>query len=140
MTASMKGKKPQRRFECTGCGGCCSGSGEHYIEATRAEQQRIRRYLGISWRWFRRRYVTRYADGTEGLYWNRDRCVFLDAGRRCRIYLVRPGQCRDYPFWPELATDAAWREEARRCEGIGRGAVIPLNEFKAQLRRATARR
>jgi Fe-S-cluster containining protein len=45
-------------------------------------------------------------------------CVFLGEGRRCRIYAVRPAQCRTYPFWPELETRQAWRDEARRCEGI----------------------
>lgn len=133
----MKGKKLLRRFECTGCGGCCTGRGQHFIEAARDEQRAIQRHIGVSWRWFRRRYVTRYQDGTEGLRWEKDRCVFLDDARRCRVYPVRPKQCRDYPFWPELARDAAWRTEARRCEGIGRGAVISLGEFERGLRVAT---
>src|SRR5581483_10823962 len=60
------------RFSCTGCGACCMGRGEHFVEASRAEQRRIQRFLGVTWRWFRRRYVTRYADGTEGLRWQRD--------------------------------------------------------------------
>ncbi|MEX2162891.1 MAG: hypothetical protein WD823_01430 [Sulfuricaulis sp.] len=37
-----------------------------------------------------------------------------------------PRQCRAYPFLPELASRQAWRAEARRCEGIGSGPVIPL--------------
>jgi uncharacterized protein len=135
MSAFMKGKSPQRRFACTGCGGCCTGRGAYYVAAAPEEQRRIQRYLGVSWRWFRRRYVTRDADGVESLRWERDRCVFLDDDRRCRVYPVRPAQCRGYPFWPELASDAAWRRESRRCEGIGRGAVIPLRRFEAPLRR-----
>lgn len=126
------------RFQCTGCGACCSGRGDHYVGATRAEQRRIQHFLKISWRWWRRRYVVRYADGTEGLRWGRDRCAFLDDARRCRIYPVRPTQCRTYPFWPEVtATPQAWRREARGCEGIGRGAVIPLAYVMERLRRAT---
>lgn len=124
------------RFACTGCGACCTGRGDYFVEVSRAEQRRIQRYLNVSWRWFRRRYVSRYADGTEGLSWQKDRCVFLDGARRCRIYPVRPMQCRTYPFWPEVVrSSATWRAHARSCEGIGRGAVIPLQQVMARLRR-----
>lgn len=130
----MKGKKLQRRFECTGCGGCCTGRGDYYVETSPAEQRTIQHYLGISWQWFRRRYLTVYEDGVQSLRWETNRCVFLDDNRRCKIYPVRPAQCRDYPYWPELlATQAAWSAEARRCEGMGRGAVISLAAIKEQL-------
>lgn len=120
-----------RRFACTGCGKCCTGRGSWVIEVNRAEQERIRRHLGIGRDWLRRRYVFRFDDETESLrmHPNGD-CVFLEDGRRCRIYAVRPAQCRSYPFWPELASRAAWRAEARRCEGIGTGPVIPLARWE----------
>ncbi len=86
------------RFECTGCGGCCTGRGnariEYYVAVTPAEQRRIRKYLGVSPAWFRRRYLTRFEDGDESLRWEGDRCVFLDGDKRCRIYPVRPVQYR----------------------------------------------
>lgn len=121
----------RRRFACTGCGQCCTGRGSYVIEVSRAEQRRIQRFLGITWDWLRRRYVFHFDDETESvrMHPNGD-CVFLDGDRRCRIYSVRPKQCRTYPFWPELATHEAWREEARRCEGIGSGPVIPLVRFQ----------
>lgn len=123
------------RFRCTGCGGCCRGRGDYWVEASRAEQRRIQRFLDVSWDWFRRRYVTAYEDGTEGLRWQGDRCVFLDAHGRCRIYAVRPTQCQTYPFWPEVVgSRASWRAAANECEGIGRGAVIPLARVQARLR------
>jgi Fe-S-cluster containining protein len=123
------------RFECTGCGGCCTGRGDHYVAASLGEQRAIQRYLGISWRWFRRRYRMIAEDGIESLRWDTDRCVFLDGNRRCSIYPVRPAQCREYPFWPEVVASAAsWKAEARRCEGIGRGPVIPLRELRERLR------
>ncbi|MDH3513606.1 MAG: YkgJ family cysteine cluster protein [Gammaproteobacteria bacterium] len=123
----------ERRFACTGCGECCTGRGSYVIEVSRAEQRRLQRFLGITWAWLRRRYVFRFDDETESIrmHPNGD-CVFLGEDRRCRIYSVRPKQCRSYPFWPELATRQAWHAEARRCEGIGRGPVIPL----ARLERA----
>ncbi|MDH3405869.1 MAG: YkgJ family cysteine cluster protein [Gammaproteobacteria bacterium] len=116
----------KRRFACTGCGECCTGRGSYVIEISRAEQRHLQNFLGISWDWLRRRYVFRF-DETESIRMrpNGD-CVFLDQDRRCRIYAVRPRQCRTYPFWPELASRKAWRAEAQRCEGIGQGPVIPL--------------
>jgi uncharacterized protein len=123
------------RFRCTGCGACCRGRGDYWVEASRAEQRRIQRFLKVSWRWFRRRCVTVYEDGSEGLRWQNDRCVFLDADDRCRIYAARPTQCRTYPFWSEiLRSRASWRAAARQCEGVGRGAVIPLADVRERLR------
>jgi len=128
------------RFQCTGCGRCCTGRGEHFIEATRAEQERIRAFLGVTWRWFRRRYVTAYADGTEGLHWDGDRCAFLN-GARCRIYAVRPAQCRHYPFWPEVVrSPGAWAREGHRCEGIGRGDAVAVSRVTAALRAQRTKR
>lgn len=125
---------PAYRFACTGCGRCCTGRGDYYVAVTAEEQRRIQRFLGVSRAWFRRRYITVYEDDTESLQWAGDRCVFLDADGRCRIYAVRPAQCRDYPFWPEVVRDAGtWRRERRRCEGIGRGPVIPLAEVRRRL-------
>ncbi|MEW6330869.1 MAG: YkgJ family cysteine cluster protein, partial [Pseudomonadota bacterium] len=100
----------ERRFACTGCGQCCTGRGSYVIEVSRREQERIRRFLGIGRDWLRRRYVFRFDDERESvrMHANGD-CVFLDAGRRCRIYAVRPAQCRSYPFWPELARRPAGR-------------------------------
>jgi len=117
----------ERRFACTGCGQCCTGRGSYVIEVSRAEQRRLQHFLGITWKWLRRRYVFRFDHETESIRMRPNgNCVFLDADRRCRIYSVRPKQCRAYPFWPELASRQAWRAEARRCEGIGSGPVIPL--------------
>lgn len=128
------------RFECTGCGQCCTGRGDYYIEVTRAEQRRIQKFLGISWGWLRRRYVERFDDKIESLCTGAvGRCAFLGHDNRCRIYAVRPGQCRNYPFWPELVEhQSAWKTEARRCEGIGRGSVIPLTKLRAILKKQRA--
>lgn len=125
------------RFQCTGCGDCCTGRGDYYVEVSRAEQRCIQQHLKISWRWFRRRYVTVDADGTQSLQWAGDRCVFLGGERRCRIYPVRPQQCHTYPFWPELVkSPARWQRESKQCDGMGRGAVIPLAQVRRRLYRS----
>ncbi len=79
--------------------------------------------------------LLRFDDETESLRMPNGRCEFLGNDNRCRIYAVRPRQCRTYPFWPELMTPGAWRAEAARCEGIGRGGVVPLAHVRVQLRR-----
>jgi len=123
---SQSKRRPPLRFRCTGCGACCIGERDHYVEATPAEQERIQAHLGISRSWFRRRYVVRVDDQTEGICLGDDgRCILLDRDNRCRVYPVRPAQCRGFPLWPELlASKSAWKAAAERCEGIGQGGII----------------
>lgn len=123
------------RFFCTGCGKCCSGDPDYYVFITARESELIRRYLKLTVRWFRRRYLRHTASG-ELVINNQGggRCVFLAKDNRCRIYAVRPLQCRTYPFWPEvLQSRSGWRGEARRCEGIGQGQVVPVSRIRALL-------
>lgn len=129
----MKHLPTNLRFHCTGCGKCCTGGGSYVVEVSRVEQRRIQRHLGISWPWFRRRYVFRFDEETESLPMLKGRCEFLDDNMHCRIYQVRPLQCRTYPFWPELMNPKAWRAERKRCEGIGQGEVVPLARVRAEL-------
>lgn len=129
------------RFECTGCGACCTGKRDHVVETSVREREAIRTHLGLSRTWFRRRYLTRLDPDTLGIRLNPDgRCPFLGHDNRCRIYPVRPRQCRTYPWWPELVEHAKdWREEARRCEGMNRGNVVPLARIEHMLARERRR-
>lgn len=130
----------QLHFECTQCGRCCSGGGEYHVFLKAKEAESIRRGLDLSKAWFRRRYVTRLASGelTVRLAAN-GQCSFLDAQGRCRVYVTRPTQCRTYPYWPEVVRSAAsWQAEAARCEGIGRGGVVPLERVRAALTKQRA--
>lgn len=125
------------RFRCTGCGRCCTGnSATHYVAVSAREQERIRESLGLTRDWFRRRYLEPLAEGGHGIRLGSDgRCPFLTRDGRCHIYAARPGQCRTYPFWPEVVSTATtWRAEARRCEGIDCGPVIPLSEIRRRIR------
>lgn len=128
-------RKQALHFDCTGCGRCCTGTRDYYVEVGVAEQARIQKALGVSRAWFRRRYLKRFDDGVVSLVMPQGRCIFLGDDGRCGIYAVRPLQCRTYPFWPEvIGRQSAWRLEARRCEGIGRGAAVPVHEIERRLK------
>ena len=124
------------RFSCTQCGQCCATAGDYYVYLTDEESERIRTYLQLSRNWFRRHYLQRLDDGEQVLSSGPDeRCIFLDGDGKCRVYGVRPVQCRTYPFWPELVGSAvAWSREARRCEGINRGRVVARSMIRRSLR------
>jgi len=125
------------RFECTGCGACCTGGTDHYVETNAAERASIRAFLELSSAWFRRRYLVRVDADTTGIRLKRNgRCPFLGIDNRCGIYPVRPRQCRTYPWWPELVEKKRdWTVEAQRCEGMNRGAVVPLSTIERSLAR-----
>ena len=124
------------RFSCTQCGQCCTTAGEYYVYLNDEESERIRASLQLSRGWFRRRYLQRLDDGNQVLASGPDeRCIFLDAAGKCRVYAARPVQCRTYPFWPELvASAAAWNREACRCEGINRGRAVARSVVLRALR------
>lgn len=121
-------------FSCTQCGACCTGGGDYHVFVNGDEARALCGHIGLTWSWFRRRYLTRI-DG-ELVLQSRDdgRCVFLDTEGRCSVYGARPRQCRSYPFWPEVvASERSWEREARRCEGIGLGPRVPVSIIEAAL-------
>ncbi len=85
------------RFKCTGCGECCRWSG--VVLLTPDDISSMAGHLGLSEGDFIAQH-TRLApnrkqlallDQTDGS------CAFLE-GDRCRVYSVRPEQCRTFPF------------------------------------------
>ena len=123
-------------FSCTACGDCCSTGDDYYVYLTDGEAERIRNYLGLSKGWFRRRYLERLEEGELVATAAADgRCIFLDANKQCKVYAVRPLQCRTYPFWPELVgTSKAWQAEATRCEGINCGKAVPVERIRSSVK------
>ena len=127
------------RFSCTRCGRCCTGGAGYHVFLARTEAEAICTHLGLTWKWFRRHYLRRLEDSSLVAADNSGACIFLDADGRCGIYAVRPGQCRTYPFWPELVNDAAaWRREMLRCEGINRGSVVSVGRIRKAVRACLA--
>ncbi|WP_373049356.1 YkgJ family cysteine cluster protein [Vulgatibacter sp.] len=121
------------RFECTQCGACCRKPGLVHLHPD--EPARLAAYLGLEVRAFAARYLRRLPGGRMAIVVHEGSagCPLL-AGDRCSVEAVKPGQCRAYPFWPELVGDpAAWRAEKRKCEGLGRGPVWPAAEIRRLL-------
>ena len=57
--------------------------------------------------------IAEEADGT---------CRLYDHG--CRIYPVRPLQCRTYPFWfSQMRSIRQWEKTLHQCPGIGNGTL-----------------
>lgn len=120
------------RFACVRCGRCCSGEpGTVYVAAD--EIGPIAAYLNLP----PARLIT------DMLYPFRDSfslretaggdCVLFGEG--CRIYPVRPRQCRSYPFWFEnLRSRYRWRQTAAQCPGIGQGTLYTRAEILAIVR------
>ncbi len=121
-------------FECTGCGGCCTGA-PGFVWITPAEQKAIAKRLGMPEDKFADNYTRTIAGVRTSLneYPSGD-CYFFDPGtRRCQIYDIRPAQCRTWPFWDSvLESRAMWKLAGQRCPGCNQGPLIPLEEIEKQ--------
>jgi len=131
-------------FECTGCGRCCAGPEQGYVWVTDRQITAIAEHLGISEDLMRRRYVRKVARRLSLVERaGSNDCIFLaeraNGERRCRIYPVRPSQCRTWPFWPgNLRSPDSWALAQLRCEGISRGKVHNCDEIEANRRSTDA--
>ena len=107
------------RFECQRCGACCTGApGTIYLAGD--EIAPIARHLGISEKALRKDWCYPFRDSVSLREKDDGRCCFYEGG--CRIYPVRPRQCRTWPFWFDvMRSEKRWRKAARQCPGMGRG-------------------
>ena len=122
------------RFQCLICGRCCGGQAG-YIWISPEEIQQAARMLGLRAGDFRSLYVAEYDRGLSLREMASGDCCMLHNGR-CRIYAVRPLQCRTWPFWPSnLSSPRAWQEAAARCPGIGSGRLWTVPQIEAQRKR-----
>ena len=109
------------RFACRRCGACCTGA-PGVVRVDEPEIAGIAAYLGISaaqvvddclYPWENGHSIKENRDGS---------CLFFED--RCRIYPVRPRQCRTFPFWfANLRSEARWNAIRNECPGIGTGRL-----------------
>lgn len=123
------------RFQCQRCGACCTGDpGVVRVSETEIAGMAAHLALPVS------RVIETFLYPFEGGYSIREerdgRCLFFADG--CRIYPVRPLQCRTFPFWfSNLRSETRWRQISRACPGIGRGRLFPKSEILDILQQAT---
>jgi len=123
-------------FGCVQCGRCCAGPGEGYIWVTRPEIELIADFLGITVERLHKDCLRRVGFRTTIIERpvSKD-CVFLKKEgetSKCKIYPVRPAQCRMWPFWPEnLANPDAWNKAAQKCPGINRGTLYSCEHIES---------
>ncbi len=130
-------------FACTQCGNCCTGA-PGYVFVTAEEIDKIAACLGRPGRGLGSEHLRRVGSRfslTESPA--SGDCCFLqsrEAGRTCRIYPVRPLQCRTWPFWKDnLSSPGFWEEAARNCPGMNRGRLYSLAEIRTRLRARSVR-
>lgn len=137
------------RFECTGCGNCCSNP-DGYVTLTAEEAGKIAAYLEITETEFLEKYADLDPDGNtfklrsftaasipNGMKMEQPPkvgdCIFLHDDR-CIVYPVRPLQCSTFPFWPEnVKSPYRWKIVAQDCPGIDEGRVYLSEEIEAIL-------
>jgi len=121
------------KFSCTECGKCCGGS-PGYVWVNAREMEEMARFLNISLKEFKLKYVRRVGNRYSLLESKQTyNCVLLK-DNKCSVYGARPTQCRTFPWWPEnIHSKEAWEETARACEGINDEAeVIGFEKIEEQ--------
>jgi Fe-S-cluster containining protein len=121
------------RFQCTGCGDCCTGA-PGYVWVNQTEIDALAKRLGMSAAEFERQYV-RDVGVRRTLKERRNfDCVFLDAEtRKCTVYEDRPRQCRTWPFWnSNLKSPEAWNHTCDVCPGSGKGKLYSIELIEEQ--------
>ena len=110
------------RFECTRCGGCCRGD-PGYVWVNEMEIASIARALKLAPAEFARTYLRKVMGAVSLLELANGDCIFWSP-EGCRIYEVRPMQCRTFPFWHEyVSSPKGWAGAGRRCPGVNRGRL-----------------
>ena len=125
------------RFSCARCSGCCCGrpgvvflSAEELEALAKHEELTVEQFVKVYCRWIPS------DDGFEYLSFRETsayECIFWEEGIGCRVYELRPVQCRTYPFWSGVIKDeASWTEEGKKCPGIGKGELHSKDEVLEQ--------
>lgn len=115
------------RFSCLRCGTCCTGA-PGVVRVSKEELLAMAKHLDQSASQVIANYMTAFEDGYRVLEDGDGRCLFFENG--CRIYSVRPVQCRTFPFWlRNLRSEANWAAIRKECPGIGKGRLYAREEI-----------
>lgn len=106
---------------CNQCNGACCRGESGYIWLNKKEVRDISGFLGIEEDTFLQDYcknIGKKITIKETRSKNEYFCIFFEEERGCKIYPVRPEQCRSYPFWPRYKNKKNINEVCKECIGI----------------------
>jgi Fe-S-cluster containining protein len=64
-----------------------------------------------------------------------DRQCMFHKDNKCSIHVVKPTQCRAFPYWPEvIESEKTWDEAAKTCPGMNQGPLIQIELVKTVAR------
>ncbi|MDH5654720.1 MAG: YkgJ family cysteine cluster protein [Spirochaetia bacterium] len=111
------------RFECNGCGDCCRGGGNvHFSED---ELHDLKEFLKLSeeqWLHLKDKLI-QFKKNELFVHSSSKACIFIDRDNLCRIYPVRPLQCRSYPYWSSVfESNKELKYHQKKCPGFDREA------------------
>jgi Fe-S-cluster containining protein len=121
------------RFQCTGCGDCCTGA-PGFVWVNKDDMAALAAVVEVTPGEFEERY-TRLVGVRRSLNERRNGdCVFFDnKTRKCKVYSARPRQCRTWPFWDSnIRTPEAWAATCEACPGSGKGRLYQLEQIQEQ--------
>ena len=106
---------------CSSCGGkCCTGE-SGYIWTKYSEIEKMADFLDLTIEEFATIYIKkvkhRYSLIEKRIDIDNYACIFFDNSlKQCKIYPVRPLQCRTFPFWEIYKNE---KEEVKKeCLGV----------------------
>ena len=116
------------QFGCRRCNACCGGA-PGYVWVDDDEIARMAVHLAMSVAEFTARYCRRVWWRVSLKEMDNGDCVFVSPDG-CRVYPVRPVQCRSFPFWPDMVDSRqVWEAQRGRCPGVGRGRLYSRQEI-----------
>lgn len=126
-TADMPWYHRGLRFQCTGCGDCCTGD-PGCVWVNKAEIEAMAAMLVCDVATFEQTYVRLIGIRKSLVEYVNGDCVFFDSVKRsCLVYEVRPRQCRTWPFWgSNVKSQDAWNDVCVTCPGAGKGTLVSL--------------
>ena len=119
-------------FECQRCRRCCRGE-PGVVWVNEREMDEIASFLGITRESFARNYIRSINGRLSLIEYGSGDCVMYDNG--CRIYSVRPCQCRTFPFWTSnLENREGWEKLKKTCPGVGKGKLHAFKTIQENLK------
>ena len=106
---------------CDSCGGACCVGESGYIWVKYTEIEKMADFLELTIEEFATMYLRkvkhRYSIIEKQLDIDNFACVFFNNNKKqCKIYSVRPLQCRTFPFWETFKNNV--EEVKKECPGI----------------------